>query len=175
MQKQLVLAALFATAQAADCVDANTTMAKAALTANNNASAGLAAAKVAADKAAKVSKDAWDKAVKDQGTWTTAMSGFVAEQLKATNDYNAQKKIMETAKAAMDALKNSGADAPSVAANKLLPLYLAETAKTTAAGLVSNQAAGSLWKADQDAGATQTILTTNATEHDDLKKAAKKA
>lgn len=170
MQKQLVLAALFATAQAADCVDANTTMAKAALTANNNASAGLAAAKVAADKAAKVSKDAWDKAVKDQGTWTTAMSGFVAEQLKATNDYNAQKKIMEAAKKAMDALKVA-----DVTANKLLPLYLAETAKTTAAGLVSNQAAGSLWKADQDAGATQTILTTNATEHDDLKKAAKKA
>jgi hypothetical protein len=175
MQKQLVLAALFATAQAADCVDANTTMAKAALTANNNASAGLAAAKLAAEKAAKVSKDAWDKAVKDQGTWTTAMSGFVAEQLLATNAYNAQKTVMENAKKAMDALKNSGAAAADVAANKLLPLYLADAAKTTAAGLVSNQAAGSLWKADDDARATLAILTTNDTEHADAKTAAKKA
>jgi hypothetical protein len=93
----------------------------------------------------------------------------------ATNAFNAQKTIMDKAKVAMDALKNVGVGAADVAANKLLPLYLADAAKTTAAGLVSNQAAGSLWKADDDARATLAILTTNDTEHADAKTAAKKA
>lgn len=175
MQKQLVLAALFATAQAADCVDSNTTMAKGALTANNNATAALTAAKLTAEGAAKVSQAAWDKAVLDQGTWTTAMSAFVGEQLLATNEFNAQKKIMDDAKVAMDALKNVGVGAVDIAANKLLPLWLAENAKSLAATAVSATGAGSLWKADDDAKTTLDVLTVNDKEHNDAKTAAKKA
>jgi hypothetical protein len=48
MQKQLVLAALFATVNAADCTDANVVMAKASKAALTAATAGLTTAKSAA-------------------------------------------------------------------------------------------------------------------------------
>ena len=104
MQKQLVLAALFATAQAATCADANTAIALAADAANTAAKAGLDAAKKTADQAVLDTKATYDAAVKDEKTWTDAMSAFVAEQLKATNEFNSTKKTMEGKKATMDAL-----------------------------------------------------------------------
>jgi len=104
MQKQLVLAALFASTASASCVDSNTTMAKAAVDANAAAKAGLDGTKVAMDLAKKVASDAWDAAVRDEGLWTASMAAFVAEQKLATDDFNAKKKLRDDALLARDAI-----------------------------------------------------------------------
>jgi len=130
MQKQLVLAALFATAQAATCADANTAIAQAAQDANTAAKAGLDAAKKIADKAVTDTKATYDLAVKDEGTWTTAMSAFVAEQKSATDDFDSTKKTMEAKKKTMDALDDGKADG---AADKDKTLPVAKLAGEAAA------------------------------------------
>jgi hypothetical protein len=161
MQKQLVLAALFATVSAADCTDANVVLAKAAkarlTTAKVALDAALATAKTAKETAEKSEADA----KKDRDGWkdSAAMVKFVAakklaDAAKVTADSEATAALSD-AKTGTTALKKVLDDAKLAASTA--------NTKATATGVAD------LVTLDNTAGALVKLLTDNETEHNTVK------
>jgi hypothetical protein len=161
MQKQLVLAALFATVSAADCTDANVVLAKAAKARLVAAKVGLDAAVVTAKKAKEDTEKLEADALKDRNTWkdSAAMVKFVAA-----------KKLADDAKKAAD---GEATDALSKAktGTTALKKVLDDAKAAAAAALKLSTDAGvkDLVTLDTTAGALLKLLTDNETEHNTVK------